>query len=431
MAVTERAGLLAAAGALAVGVFMPSVLGIVVVTTLVLALVALDWWLCGRPAALSVSRSGDSSVRLGRTATVHLSITNTGTRRLRGVLRDGWPPSAGVTESRFPVDLRPGQQAVLTVTMTPERRGDRAAAHVTVRLIGPLGIAARQLTRQEPWTVRALPPFSSSKHLPSRLARLRELDGRQSVLVRGEGTEFDSLREYVIGDDVRAIDWRATARSPELMVRTWRPERDRKIVIVLDTGRTAAGRVGDAPRLDAAMDTALLLAALASHAGDRVDFFAYDRSVRASVSGYSGSSLLPALVNAMAPLGAELIETNARGLIAEVLRRTRQRALVVIVSPLEPAAVEAGYLPALRVLTARHTVLFASVADPSVGAMARERGSAEAVYRAAAAERTIAERRRIAAALSSLGVTVVDEPPATLPPAVADSYLTLKAAGRL
>ena len=106
------------------------------------------------------------------------------------------------------------------------------------------------------------------------------------VLIRGQGTEFDSLREYVVGDDVRSIDWRATARRADVVVRTWRPERDRRVVIVLDTGRTSAGRVGvdptasdpgGWPRLDWSMDAALLLAALASRAGDHVDFLAHDR----------------------------------------------------------------------------------------------------------------------------------------------------------
>ena len=92
-----------------------------------------------------------------------------------------------------------------------------------------------------------LPPFLSRKHLPSRLAKLREIDGLLPTLIRGQGTEFDSLREYVVGDDVRSIDWRATARRADVMVRTWRPERDRRVVIVLDTGRTAAGRVGVDP----------------------------------------------------------------------------------------------------------------------------------------------------------------------------------------
>ena len=92
-----------------------------------------------------------------------------------------------------------------------------------------------------------LPPFRSRRHLPEKLSQLRQLDGQHRSLLRGPGTEFDSLREYVIGDDVRSIDWRATARRGDVMVRTWRPERDRRILFVLDTGRTAAGRVAGHP----------------------------------------------------------------------------------------------------------------------------------------------------------------------------------------
>jgi uncharacterized protein (DUF58 family) len=251
------------------------------------------------------------------------------------------------------------------------------------------------------------------------------------VRVRGQGTEFDSLREYVDGDDVRSIDWRATARAADVMVRTWRPERDRHVLLVLDTGRTAAGRVGDAPRLDAAMDAALLLAALAAKAGDRVDLLAYDRGVRARVEGVPGTGLLPALVQAMAPLEATLVEPDYRGMVGTVLGRVSRRSLVVLLTALDTAPVQEGLLPVLGQLTRRHRVVLASVSDPRVDEMARSRGDAEAVYDAAAAERSRAERRRVADLLSRLGVEVVDAPPDRLAPELADRYLALKAAGRL
>jgi uncharacterized protein (DUF58 family) len=279
--------------------------------------------------------------------------------------------------------------------------------------------------------VRALPPFGSRRHLPSRLARLRELDGRTSLHVRGQGTEFDSLREYVVGDDVRSIDWRGTARGQTVVVRTWRPERDRHVLVVLDTSRTSAGRVGDAPRLDAAMDAALLLAALASRAGDRVDLLAADRRVRAAVQRRTGAQLLPALVEAMAPLEPELLEADWSAIVGAIRARTSQRALVVLLTSLEAAPVEESLLPVLGPLTAHHQVLVASVADPAVLAMADGRSDADAVYSAAAAERTVAERDRVAALLERLGVEVVDAAPDALPPALADRYLALKAAGRL
>src|SRR5436190_1203198 len=119
-----------------------------------------------------------------------------------------------------------------------------------VRTVVPLGIAARQGNHDVPWTVRVLPAFTSRRYLPEKLSRLRQLDGLVAANVRGQGTEFDSLRDYVDGDDVRSIDWRATARRDGIVIRTWRPERDRRVILVIDTGRTSAGRVGDAPRLD-------------------------------------------------------------------------------------------------------------------------------------------------------------------------------------
>jgi uncharacterized protein (DUF58 family) len=292
-------------------------------------------------------------------------------------------------------------------------------------------LAARQASLPAPGRLRVLPPFHSRRHLPSRLARLRELDGRASVQLRGQGTEFDSLRDYVDGDDVRSIDWRATARRQQVVVRTWRPERDRRVLIVLDTSRTSAARIGDEPRLDAAMEGALLLAALASRAGDRVDLVAMDRRVRAHVEGVPAPQLLNALVEAMAPLEPALLEADWPAVVGEVRRRTSQRALVVLLTPLEAAAVEEGLLPVVSALTSRHTVLLGSVSDPALAAMAARRGAVDAVFDAAAAERTALDRVAVTGALERAGVEVVEGSPAELPPRLADSYLALKAAGRL
>jgi uncharacterized protein (DUF58 family) len=430
MALTGRAALLAVLGALIV-LAAGSGWALLAVEGLLGVGVVVDLALAASVRGLRFARSGPTSVRLGEPATVALTVTNPGPRRLRGVLRDAWVPSAGAKVTRHQIDVPAYERRQVSTALAPTRRGDRPADRITVRSVGPLGLAARQGAHAAPFTVRVLPPFSSRRHLPARLERLRQLDGRAAVMLRGQGTEFDSLREYVAGDDVRSIDWRATARVGETTVRTWRPERDRHVLIVLDTGRTSAARVGDAPRLDAAMDAALLLAALASRAGDRVDLLAYDRRVRASVTGVAAAGLLPALVNAMAPLDPELVETDMRGLAGEILRRGGRHSLVVLITGLDAAPVTEGLLPVLPALVARHRLVLASVADPRVAEMAGGRGDAAAVYGAAAAERTRGERRHTAALLGRLGVDVVDAGPGELPPALADRYLALKAAGRL
>jgi uncharacterized protein (DUF58 family) len=436
MALTGRAALLAALGSLPVGIWEPSWTGLLAVNAPLAAACACDFALAAPVRRLRLTRSGDTSVRLGDTADVTLTITNPSRRLLRARLRDAWPPSSWqpgteIPASRHQLTIPAGERRRLTTHLHPTRRGDRQADRVTIRSYGPLGLFSRQGAHKVPWTVRVLPPFTSRKHLPSKLARLRELDGRTSALTRGEGTEFDSLREYVPGDDTRSIDWRATARQSTVAVRTWRPERDRHILLVLDTGRTSAGRVGDAPRLDASMDAALLLAALASRAGDRVDLLAYDRRVRALVQGRTARDVLPSLVAAMADLEPELVETDARGLTATALRTTPRRSLIILLTALDAAPVEEGLLPVLPQLTQRHTVVVASVADPHIARMAASRGTIDAVYEASAAAQAQTERQRTAEQLRRYGVTVVDATPDELAPALADAYLALKAAGRL
>ena len=397
----------------------------------VLLLVALDLLLATTPGTLEVTRRPVSQVRQGETTPADLLVLNTGRRRVRGVLRDAWQPSAGAHANRHRIDLTAGDQVRLTTPLTPTRRGDRQAGRITVRSIGPLGLAGRQRSRVLPGRVRVLPAFHSRKHLPSRLARLRELDGRAAVRVRGQGTEFDSLREYVRGDDVRSIDWRASARTRTTVVRTWQPERQRRVLLVLDTSRTSAGRVDDVPRLDSSMDAALLLAALAARAGDTVDFVAGDRRVRARVRGGSRTDALPQLVDAMADLEPVIAEADWSRLSAAIVALGRQSALVVLLTALDPAAVEHGLLPALPALVHRHRVVVASVRDPELERMAARGDDAAAVYGAAAAEQVLADRARTADVLGALGVDVVDATAERLPVALTDHYLMLKGRGLL
>jgi uncharacterized protein (DUF58 family) len=430
MTLTGRAALLALTGAVVVLVCRTG-LAFLAVDAVVLAAIIADLVLAAGLGTVEVTRSGDAKVHLGQGGLIALSITNHGRRPLRGLLRDGWRPSAGATPARHRLSLAASRRVILSTTLTPTRRGDIEAGVVTVRSLGPLGLAARQRNLPAPWTVRVLPPFLSRKHLPEKLARLRELDGQHKSLIRGQGSEFDSLRPYVLGDDVRSIDWRSSARRADVLVRTWRPERDRRIVVVLDTGRGSAGRVGGFTRLDASMDAALLLTALAVRAGDRVDLLAVDRRVRARVVGAGPGEVLATITNKLALLEPELVEPDIALMAASVLGIARQRCLVVLMTDLNPATIEQGLLPSIGLLSSRHLVLVAAVADPRVAELAAGRGDVAAVYGAAAALRAQAGRVQVSARLRRHGVAVVDAPPDRLAPALADAYLSLKSEGRL
>jgi len=437
---TGRAGLIALICVLPITISPWPAITFAVLLAALVAIVAVDVGLAASTRRLICSRLGETAARLGQPIDAVLVVVNAGRRRFRGEVRDAWAPSARAEPRTHAVNLAAGQQVRLITQLRPIRRGDQRSALVTARSIGPLGLAGRQSSHRVPWQIRVLPPFLARKHLPSRLAKLRELEGMTPVLIRGQGTEFDSLREYVIGDDVRSIDWRATARRGDVVVRTWRPERDRRVVIVLDTGRTSAGRVGvdptasdpgGWPRLDWSMDAALLLAALAARAGDHVDFIAHDRVTRTGVYNASRTELLAQLVDAMAPLQPALVESNARAMVAAVQRRIRRRALVVLLTDLNASALDEGLMAVLPQLSAKHQVLLAAVSDPRVEQLAAGRADAAQVYDAAAAERARNDRRAIASRLRRSGVDVVDAPPEELAPELADHYLAMKASGRL
>lgn len=435
MAVTGRFVAFVALGVVPVVLLGRTVTDAILVAAVWLAgvfvLAAIDLALAASPRSVTLARELPSRVRLGEEATSELFVTNNGKRRLNAKVRDAWQPSAGAGNNRIAVDIPAGERRTVSLTLRPFRRGERRAHHVTIRSYGPLRLAARQATLEAPGRIRVLPPFLARKHLPSRLARLRELDGRTSVQIRGQGTEFDSLREYVRGDDVRSIDWRATARRNDVMVRTWRPERDRRVVIVIDTARTSAARIENEPRLDTAMESALLLAALASRAGDRVDLVAFDRRVRGRVQGAQGAELLSRMVDTLAMIDPELIEMNWSAVPAQVRSITSQHALVVLLTSVDAPGAATGLLTILPQLTRRHTVVVASVTDPAALDSIRNRGNREEVYRAAAAERALLDVGRVSAAIRQLGAEVVTASPSDLPPALADRYLALKAAGRL
>ncbi|MBF6335005.1 DUF58 domain-containing protein [Nocardia abscessus] len=431
MVVTGRLAAAAGVAALFVTLVLPSLLGVVVLTSVLAAGLLIDLAAAGRARELTLSREAMTTVRLGRSAEVELVAVNTGTRVLRGTVWDDWPDSARAEPRAHRLDLAPGTKVRLRTTLTPTYRGDRVAGQVTVRLLGPLGLAGRQTRRSVPARIRALPAFRAERLLRSKVKRLQHLDGRNVANLRGQGTEFDSFREYVAGDDVRAIDWRATARATDVLVRTWRPERNRHMLMLLDTGRVSAGRVGAGTRLDASIEAALLLGGLAAAAGDSVDLLAFDRQPRAEVRGAGGKGLQLKLMHAMAGITAALVDTDSAGLVRAAIQRTRRRSLVVWFTSLDGAAVEENLLPVLPVLAQRHRVLIVSVTDPDVAAAAVRRDTLPDLYAAAAAESVLAERALVQESLRRTGIAVVAASPARLPEALADEYLELKQSGAL
>lgn len=431
MYLTSRTAALSVTGVL-LAVLLPDPRTPLVWTAAVLLLALLDVGAAASPRHVAATRTVDGPCRLGQDVTTRLTLSSRSQRSMRLRVRDAWPPSAHARTSPSHVRLAPGGRAEVVTYLAPTRRGTRQAGPVTLRSVGPLGLGGRQASLEAPASVSVLPAFASRRYLPSRLARLHEMDGRSAAQVRGAGTELDSLRGYVLGDDVRSIDWRSTARRHEVLVRTWQPERDRRVVIVLATDRLAAARTEEGTRLDAYIDVVLLLADLVTAAGDRIEVIVADERVRARLVPSPSVPASSWLARALAETEPRLTVTSwpvVRTAVEQAL--SGSRGLVVVLAGTATGVVDADQALELAALARRHRVVLAHLEDPDLERVRSRRDTVTQVYAAAAAERDLLELAATRAVVEGAGVTVVAAAPGLLAARVSDVYLTAKQEGRL
>ena len=400
---------------------------------LVFAAAVVDALLAAPPGGVEVERELPEAITLGAEGEAVWRVRNPTGRRLRMALADQLPPSLRAGTRRVRLVVPPRARVTVRTTIAPQRRGRFTPDELVVRTIGPLGLAGRQRARSLPGRLRVLPVFRSRKEAELRIDRARILEvGLRSAQGRGGGTEFENLREYTVDDEFRRIDWAATARASRTIVRTYRAERNQTVLVLLDAGRVMAGRVSGVPRLEHAMDAALMLTAVATRLGDRAGLVAFDREVRAVVPPGHTTAQLARVTDAMYDLQPQLVESDYRGAFAETLARWRRRALLIVLTELTEEGVPETLVPAMPLLAGRHLVVVASVSDPDVVRWARAVPTeAETAYRKAAAVASLARRARTAALLRGMGATVVDAPPGVLAGRLADAYLEVKATGRL
>ncbi|HEY2427754.1 MAG TPA: DUF58 domain-containing protein, partial [Acidimicrobiales bacterium] len=269
-------------------------LGIVLVDGVILVAAAADFLGATDPAAVAVTRDLPAGVTLGGGGgAIAWRVHNPTSRTLEVSVADELAPSLRAGTRRFRVRIPPAATVTARTTIEPTRRGRFQPRRVTVRVEGRLGLAARQGGRALPATLRVLPPFRSRNDAELRIRRAQLLEvGLRSAQGRGGGTEFESLREYTVDDDVRRMDWAATARAGRPIVRTYRSERNQRVIVLLDTGRVMAGEADGVPRLELAMDAAMMLTAVSTRLGDRCGLVAFDREVRTIVPPGQGTAQL-------------------------------------------------------------------------------------------------------------------------------------------
>jgi uncharacterized protein (DUF58 family) len=431
---TRRFALIAAVAAVAIllAPVRPG-LTIVVVELVLLGAAVSDVLLAPAPARVDVERSLPGVLPLDGDGEVAWHVRNPTSRRLTVWIADELAPSLKATSRRARLRLPANGRVTATAGLRPSRRGRFTPTEVTVRVEGPLGLAARQRRRQVPGMLRVYPPFKSRQEAELRIDRARILEvGLRSARGQGGGTEFDALREYGVDDETRRIDWAATARTTKVIVRTYRAERNQTVLLLLDTGRTMAGQVDGVPRLDHAMDAVMMLTAVATRLGGRDGVVALHQRGRALFGPGHARGQLARVTEAMYTLEPRLVESGYRAAFAQTLARFRRRALLVLLTELAEAPVAESLLPALPLIARDHLVLVAGIRDPQVDEWAASvPTNASEAYRKAAAVEALDSRRRTVARLRGLGATVIDAPPGRLAPQLADAYLHVKATGRL
>lgn len=424
------AAVLSVAGAV-IPVQAPAGLGVAYGILLVAAII--DWALTPPPRRVGVTRAIPASLSLGEQSSIRWQVSNPTQRALDVGVADELLPSLRAERRRFRIRVPAGGAATATTGIRPSRRGEFEIADLTVRVRGPMGLVGRQSTRRVQDSLRVFPPFRSKKEAELRIDRARLLEvGLRSAAARGGGTEFDQLRDYGVDDEFRRIDWAATARAARPIVKTFRAERNQVVITLLDNGRTMAGRVDDVPRVEHAMDAVMALTAVATRLGDRIGMIAFDKRVRAVLPASQSQTQFGRVVNALYRLEPELAESDYRGAFTEMMVRFRRRAMVVLLTELADQSLQETLLRDLPLVVRSHLVVVGAVRDPQVQRWAdADPSDAGSAYRKAAAISAIADRKRLAATLTSMGVTVVDALPGELAARLSDAYLRVKATGRL
>jgi len=406
---------------------------LLVVEIVLVAAALVDLLLAVSPKRIGVARRLPASAVLGGTSTLTWTLSHDAGRTVTVSMADELAPSLQASTRRCRARLKAGDEVEVDATIRPTRRGRFVPSAVVVRTEGPLGLLARQRTRQLPGRLFVYPRFPSRDEAELKVRRARRVEaGLRTAQGRGGGTEFDQLRDYTPDDESRRIDWAATARTGRPIVRTYRAEQNQVVVTLLDNGRVMAGRVAGVPRVEHAMDAAMALTSVAARLGDRAGLVAFDVGVRAVVPPASGARQVGRVADVFPELEPVLAESDYAGAFSETLARFRRRAMLVVLTDLVEQAMLESLLPALPLLASRHRVVVAAVHDPAVVRWAQASpDDPEQAYRAAAAVDALDERSRAAARLQGLGAMVVDAEPGALAGKLCDVYLDAKATGAL
>jgi uncharacterized protein (DUF58 family) len=381
-----------------------------------------------RGLRVEVERAAGTILSVGRPNVVTLLLRNTSRQTVRGTASDD-PLSDVVTRGLpAPFVLLPGASVAVQYEVTPTRRGPRSFGSVRVRYASALGLLARQERTDLPAQADVYPDVHAARSL-EMLRRQGRQDARLgSLRVRGGDTEFERLRPYQRGDEVRHIDWRASARRDDPTVRQYQAESNQNVVFALDIGRGMRGESGGLTSVDHALNAALLAADVALRGGDRAGLMTFDDAPRAFMKPTGGRAGGRKLTRAAYALEAGFAATDYRSALMFFRAQVRARSLFVLFTNLLDARSARELSSSVRSLLPRHLPLCVMMQDTDIEALAvtPARAVGDLYVRAAAGE-TLAWRDGFIRSLRKSGVLVLDAKPGDVTPRLVKSYLEIKA----
>ena len=383
------------------------------------------------PDALTVTRSWSAAPTVGTSQRMTLTVANHGAAALEIWIADYVNRTLRTTLPERTIIVPGGESARVEYDILPRARGDVDLSFVALRYQGGSGLAERWAQARLHQTIRVYPDVTAARREGFGLVRARHIAvAQRRGRAFGLGREFDRLRDFQDGDELRDVCWSATARRGRLVTRTYRPERNQTVWIVLDTGRLMRARDGAMTRLDRAANAAFALAQVAMNAGDRVALLAYGRGATHQVPPGRGAPHLRAILDALAVAAPHAAEADHARAAAILRTHQKRRALVVWLSDVGEIAVVPEVVESVAALSPAHVVLLAVTRPNELTALAAEVPADErALFRVTAAQEMTERRAELLASLRRRGVMAAEVPSTALTASVIDRYLDAKERG--
>ncbi|MBZ0189736.1 MAG: DUF58 domain-containing protein [Candidatus Obscuribacterales bacterium] len=411
----------------------------VLIDLAIVVLVVIDFELTQRPSYLIATRIVQERFSIGRANTVSLKVGNTGKASLKMRLKDDYPLMLEADISEFEFVLPPNSTSVVEYELTPGKRGAYEFGNITIRYLSQLGLFWRQIKIESPQQVKVFPDLKKLYDLSIKLAQSTEL-GELHQRKRGQGTDFASLREYTVGDDAKAIDWKATARRDRPVVRTFEAEQEQRLLILIDAGRMMLSDLEGMTRFDHALNAALCLSLTGLSHNDQVGLGIFADQPLLYLPPRRGKSYMKKMLESTHAIEPRMIEPDYIGMLSYFATAQKGRALIVVVTDLTDPIGSQSLLTGLAKLSGRHLPFCVTLKDRQVIDVARkittgnqltDREILERTYRRAIATDLLNQRELALSVLQRRGCLILDCPPQHLSDSLVDAYLEIKARARL